>query len=60
MENINQIDNLGRCQGLHIDYWSNGYIWYKCYCLNGELINLYLSFHNDGLLLREEFNHPIF
>ena len=57
MENINQVDELGRWQGL----WKSKFGWlaYIGYYLNHRVINYYQTFYHN-LLNEDEFHHQIF
>jgi antitoxin component YwqK of YwqJK toxin-antitoxin module len=60
MVNINQVDELGRKQGLWIRHYPDGDIFFKCYYLNSILTNYYQFFYIRNSLSSDEFYHTIF
>jgi antitoxin component YwqK of YwqJK toxin-antitoxin module len=50
MENINQVDGLGRKQGLWIAYWENGNIFYETNYLDDQFHGLDFNYSKNGNL----------
>jgi hypothetical protein len=59
---INQKDEFGRRQGLWINYYPTGQLYFKSYWYNGGIINYSTAFYyySGQIIVREDFYHNIF
>ncbi len=55
-KNIENLNSKGQYHGYQEWYYSNGELWYKGFCYNGELVD-YEEFHyyNSKLILKRFF-----
>jgi antitoxin component YwqK of YwqJK toxin-antitoxin module len=59
MGNINQVDELGRRQGLWINYYDDGKIQSKINWLDGNIHGEFIIYHNNGYIVikTDSFNN---